>query len=445
MSESSGSDDEFDEIDVYSMDLYDRTAKVKDILAKIREHNTFVSFRNFAESGFALLKPGQIDAVLDVNVVDWDDFHTKVLESIVDHRGTNKTNASRNATAHMDACAKLKTSISRSNPPDFATTSEYSLAEWRSVVYTVACLFISELESSATRAVDDLSTKIDSILATPFEPLNDVHAEVLYYIAGAALEAAKRKIANKRTSVTLKHSLEMLLRQQSTSKKEAVAAGMPTRRVADREVVSLNYASNAFYDVVCKYESVYRAVLNDDSILMYGEGVLRSVSALLSRKDVGLQEILDESEVVEVSTFLLNYYTGLRGKDFVRKENAQVVRSGETHRARIGVKHEMAKERNEKKRASKEASEEESLDTMMRKQLVGLCRQYKLAVSGKKADLLGRIRNHMQKKKEEEEGRSDEVEADEEVVDAATETQSFEEMYGVEDWEQEGEEDYIHE
>ena len=445
MSESSGSDDEFDEIDVYSMDLYDRTAKVKDILAKIREHTTFVSFRSFAESGFALLKPKQIDAVLDVKVVNWDDFHTKVLESIVDNRGTNKTNASRNATAHMDACAKLKTSISRSNPPDFATESEYSLNEWRSVVYTVACLFISELESSATRAVDDLSTKIDSILATPFVPLNDVHAEVLYYIAGAALEAAKRKIANKRTSETLKRSLEMLLRQQSTSKKEAVAAGMPTRRVADREVVSLNYASNAFYDVVCKYESVYRAVLNDDSILMYGEGVLRSVSALLSRKDVGLQEILDESEVVEVSTFLLNYYSGLRGKDFVRKENAQVVRSGETHRATIGVKHEMAKERNEKERESKG----ESLDTMMRNQLVGLCRQYKLKVSGNKPELLGRIREHMQKMKEEE-GRSDEVvaekvEADEEVVDAATETQSFEEMYGVEDWEQEGEEDYVHE
>ena len=89
-------------------------------------------------------------------------------------------------------------------------------------------------------------------------PLNDVHAEVLYYIAGAALdlEAAKQKIANKRTSVTLKRSLEMLLRQQSTSKKEAVAAGMPTRRISDREVVSLNYVSNAFYDVVCKYESV---------------------------------------------------------------------------------------------------------------------------------------------------------------------------------------------
>ena len=178
---------------------------------------------------------------------------------------------------------------------------------------------------------------------------------------------------------------------------------------------------------------------------MYGEGVLRSVSALLSRKDVGLQEILDESEVVEVSTFLLNYYTGLRGKDFVRKENAQVVRSGETHRATIGVKHEMAKERNEKERESKG----ESLDTMMRNQLVGLCRQYKLKVSGNKPELLGRIREHMQKMKEEE-GRSDEVvaekvEADEEVVDAATETQSFEEMYGVEDWEQEGEEDYVHE
>ena len=44
MSESSGSEDEFDEIDVYSMDLYDRSAKVKDILAKIRDHAALLVF-----------------------------------------------------------------------------------------------------------------------------------------------------------------------------------------------------------------------------------------------------------------------------------------------------------------------------------------------------------------------------------------------------------------
>ncbi len=77
MSESSGSDDEFDADDVYSMDLYDRTATGPDILSKIREHPTFVSFRSHAENGYTLLKVEQIDAVLDMNIVDWDDFMQK--------------------------------------------------------------------------------------------------------------------------------------------------------------------------------------------------------------------------------------------------------------------------------------------------------------------------------------------------------------------------------
>ena len=79
-------------------------------------------------------------------------------------------------------------------------------------MYTFACLFIEELERSVNKAIDDLSTKIDSILATPFEPLDEIHAETIYYIVGAALEAAKRKMEDKRTTATLKNSLEILIR-----------------------------------------------------------------------------------------------------------------------------------------------------------------------------------------------------------------------------------------
>lgn len=74
-------------------------------------------------------------------------------------------------------------------------------------MYTFACLFIEELERSVNKAIDDLSTKIDSILATPFEPLDEIHAETIYYIVGA-----EREMEDKRTTATLKSSLEILIR-----------------------------------------------------------------------------------------------------------------------------------------------------------------------------------------------------------------------------------------
>ena len=175
MSESSDtdndSDDEFDPIDVYSMDLFDRAATASDIREKIRGHPTFVSMRSFAEKDCCLLNAEQIDAALDVKHVNWDDFHTKVLESIVEHKGKNKTSATRSAGGHVKKCTELKKAISRNNTPEFARKSEHHLPEWRSAVFTFACLFIEELERSANKAIDDLSKKIDTILATAWEPL----------------------------------------------------------------------------------------------------------------------------------------------------------------------------------------------------------------------------------------------------------------------------------
>ncbi len=435
MSESSDSDSDFDADDVYSMDVFDRTDDVPDILERIKEHATFVSCRNHAEDGYALLTAEQVAAA---HVVDWGNYHTKVLESIVEQRGTNKTNATRRSIAHVNTCSKLKTSLSRDNSPDFAKQTSQHLNVWRSLVYSLASLFIEELERSANKAVYDLSNKIDDILATDWVPSDEVHAETIYFIVGAMLHAAKKKMEDPKTTDSLRQSLHTLITRQSTSKEEAIAAGAPTKRVVEREAVSLKYATNDFYKIVCKYESVYRNILNDEGIQMHGEGVLRTVSGLLSRKDVGLKELLElwtnDSEVVEVATFLLKYYTGLRGKDFVRKENAQVVRSGETHRATLGAIHEYKKREHEKsrqgdkstsKRPAKrsktssnegagEEDEEEAEDSpsmsMKRVQLVALCKQYKLGTTGKKEILLDRIRQHMKNEEDGDEADEDEDE-----------------------------------
>jgi hypothetical protein len=167
--------------------------------------------------------------------------------------------------------------------------------------------------------------------------MDNIHKECIYFIAGAMIKAANDKIQQQRTSDSLRESLRVLVMLQTTTKEGAIEVEAPTRRVERREAVSLNYASPELFNVICKYESVYHALLNEDGIKKHGEGLLKQINALLSRKDVRMKDLLgawaDDGDAREVSKFFLNYYTNLRGKDYARKYNAQIISSTETHRA----------------------------------------------------------------------------------------------------------------
>ena len=91
----------------------------------------------------------------------------------------------------------------------------------------------------------------------------------------------------------------------------------PTRRVERREAVSLNYASPELFNIICKYESVYHTLLNEDGIKKHGEGLLKQINALLSRKDVGMKDLLgawaddnDARECQNSSSTITQTYVG---------------------------------------------------------------------------------------------------------------------------------------
>ena len=89
----------------------------------------------------------------------------------------------------------------------------------------------------------------------------------------------------------------------------------------------------------------------------YGKQILSHISGYLIEKGVGMEDLLgaiaNDAEVREVTTFFLDYYTNLRGKDYSRKQNSQTTASTETHRATIGVASQLAKKRAEAAKKNK--------------------------------------------------------------------------------------------
>jgi len=78
--------------------------------------------------------------------------------------------------------------------------------------------YIEELENNVDKAHDELSKQIDDILATSCTPMDNIHKECIYFIAGAMIKAANDKIQQQRTSDSLRESVRVLVMLQTTTK-----------------------------------------------------------------------------------------------------------------------------------------------------------------------------------------------------------------------------------
>ena len=403
MSDNDASDDDDDDF----LYLFDRFPTPDDVLAKVRRHDTIKYFKLAAAKNTTPLMPDDIDKALDENFVPWHKFHDDIVQSFANSRGTTKAGAARGSVRHMDTKVALKKEFCNSRIEEFTTVDRKNA--WRSVLQTFACLYIEELENNYEKEQYDLSTRIDNILASTWTPMDKIHEECIYMIAGAMMKAADDKIQQQRTTDTLRESLRELLRLQKITKDEAIKVNAPTGRVVRREAVSLTYCSPEFYSIICKYESVYHTLLNEDGIKMYGEGLLKQINSLLNRKDVGMKNLLgawaDDTDAREVSLYFINYYTNLRGKDYARKYNAKIITSSETHRAEVGLRYQLAKEKHESERLHVSQNDDDDGDDgntvkedfksktlpMLRK----ICGENGLIKGGKKAEVIKRIQKHM--------------------------------------------------
>ena len=94
-----------------------------------------------------------------------------------------------------------------------------------------------------------LNEVIADILAKEYKPLDDVHANTIYYIAGAMLSVI-HKLSKQRKN-DMSQALKELKLAATTTKKDAKERLLPSSRVEAREKVNLTYA------MLLKIESVY--------------------------------------------------------------------------------------------------------------------------------------------------------------------------------------------
>ena len=139
-----------------------------------------------------------------------------------------KSGAARGSVMHMNMKVVLKEKFGNCKIEEFDTVDGKDA--WRSVLHTFACLYIEELENNVDEVRDDLSSRIDEILAT-WSRVDNIHAECIYYIVGAMIKAANDKIDQPKTTDTLRESPQNLIMLHKTTKGVANEANALTRRV----------------------------------------------------------------------------------------------------------------------------------------------------------------------------------------------------------------------
>ena len=119
-----------------------------------------------------------------------------------------------------------------------------------------------------------------------WSPAGDDHEETIYYISRYILRFVHNRALDQRE--ILANVYRLLEDQASVSNAKEVAASLPIGRVKHAEVVSLFYASQTFYEVMCSVEAVFDQLLSEDNVYLFGVFLVADVSHYLGKVDIGL-------------------------------------------------------------------------------------------------------------------------------------------------------------
>ena len=220
----------------------------------------------------------------------------------------------------------------------------------------------------------------------------------MYRLAGAVMKIISN--LSRRNKDAYSSALDDIQTNALTSKEEARNDCLPLAKVEAKEIVNLCYVNEPFFNLILKIESVFHTLLSEDNIAAYGVRIVNDIVMVLGMEDFGFDDFFsqphDNDVKVEVIRRILFSYGRIRGKDFVRKVNAKVgAKHHETLRSALGTTAAIA----EKKAKEAKDTEEQSprmkyLLKQRKKDLVSMCKNRKVNLSGTKNTLAARIVEH---------------------------------------------------
>ena len=267
----------------------------------------------------------ECNMLIDPTVVEWDEYHTSILESVSNCRATNKHNSAIRSKKYInyveDAADRMKRSY-----PDSIANDERKRTVWTSCIVALASDFESRLALGLHhRGVNSLKERIKNVLAQNWVPDDEEHAEKIYYVSGFVLRVIER--LGERAKGEVATVLDDILSNARATKEEAKESDLPTRLTEVKEKVSLFYVNKSFYKMMVKVESVFHHLMSEEGIARHGIDIVNDICHVLSQEDIGFKAFVPETVVhgdyLEAVRRFMRSFGRLRGKDWVRRRKAQ--------------------------------------------------------------------------------------------------------------------------
>lgn len=226
--------------------------------------------------------------MLDQKHVDWETFHTSLIQAISDNRATNKTNQYTRSRNHSDQKEQLYHQLARAFPSFVSDAGDRKKQQWTCAIDSLAAEFARLLENRIVKGGGDQTEEINNIFEGNWKPRNQDHEETIYYVSGFAIRTVHNRSKDRKE---VAHLLKQLEQNASTTKEDAEAAGLPIGKVERMEAVSLYYTNNQFYEVMQTIESVFDSLLSEKNIAKFGTMMIDDIIHYLSKEDLGLSQL----------------------------------------------------------------------------------------------------------------------------------------------------------
>jgi hypothetical protein len=270
-----------------------------------------------------------IMALLNNDIV-WDDFSNDIVDCLKGNLASTKYELKGRRIDYESKSYTMKLDFCRIRSEGVCVTKSQT-TKLRAKIMLFVNEYICLLHRFLTRGMQVQEIQLPSQvmdLDVIFIPRGKIEVETLYYIAGYLAQSA-RKEATRRTGnmkLHLHYSSDVASIENIPGSIAPQSPNLPTAKVDCLSAYGgLIYSSPAFFEVVSRIEEVFKTFLTTMNLMLHGSLFINMISIKLEETPVIYNEIkallpnnAGEEDAKNVMKYILQTYTRMRGKDYVR-------------------------------------------------------------------------------------------------------------------------------